>query len=236
MFLHYTLHTFTALIQNFSGLQTSIEIGAEEKVIVIDKTDLKYFAFLRFKNLWILYDGGSISIDEKLQLIQCQLKLFETALSDLEKITLIAAINRNDQSRIRDHSQLLDHLGGQVLPICHSSAYHFFIDFQSDNDAAGNVVGQILQLVSINRCREVYFHYKNETFIQLPVDAISNWLNRNSNDQIDSAGRGNKAHLLLMDRLIRIQNAVAMCDHLKMVIYLFLTFKIPKSDPNFTKH
>ena len=171
---------------------------------------------------------NSQSIDEKLHL-RNHLQLFKTAFSDLNEITLIAKINQNDKSRFHDHSQLLDHIREEVLPICYSSPlcnYNFYIDSQSDNDTAGNFIGQILQQPSINRCREVYFRYDNETFIQLPVGDISNWLNRNSDDQIDSAGRSKKERLLLMDHQIRIQNAVEMCDHLKMVREFYFIFNI----------
>ena len=169
-----------------------------------------------------MYNGGSISIDAKLELLQNYLQLFKTALSDLEEISLFARVNQNDQGQFRDHLQLLDHLnlGGQVLPICHSStAYHFIIDFQSDNDAGGNVIGQILQLPPINRCQKVYFHHENETFIQLPVEIISNWLNRNSDDGIGCTepGQNKKDRFLYADNQIKIQNAVEICDHLKMV-------------------
>ena len=179
----------------------------------------------------------SLSIDEKLLLLQNYLQLFETALSDLEDINLIACINQNDQSLFRDHSQLVDHLREQVLPICYSSpVYHFVIDFQLDNDAAGNVIGQILQLPPIIRCRDVSFHYKNETIIHSPVNAISNWLNRNSDDQFNSTGRDNEERKLLMNKQIRIQNAVEIRDQMKMVITCYFIFNIKlveKSDPNF---
>ena len=131
-------------------------------------------------------------------------------------ITLTARINQNDQSQFRDHSQLLDHLREQVLPICDSSpAYYFEFDFQSDNDAAGNVIGQFLQLPSIKRCQKVGFNYANETFIQLPVDAISNWLNRNSDDGI---GRNKKERFLGTNHRIRVQNAEEICDRMRKVI------------------
>ena len=164
----------------------------------------------------MFYNEGSILIDEKLQLLHYYLRLFETALSNLDVITLTARINQNDQSQFRDHSQLLDHLREQVLPICDSSPVHYFdIDFQSDNDAAGNVIGQFLQLPSINRCQKVGFNYANETFIQLPVDAISNWLNRNSDDGI---GRNKKERFLGTNHRIRVQNAEEICDRMRKVI------------------
>ena len=195
------------------------------------KIGLKKFPFLRFKTLWLFYTEGSISIDAKLQLLHYHLQLFETALSDSEKIILSAAINQNDQSQFRNHSQLITHLREKVLTICDSSPvynYNFFIDFQSNNDAAGNVIGQILQLPPINSCQEVRFLYANESFIQLPVEVISNWLNRNSDDQFNSTGRDNEERKLLMNRQIRIQNAVEMCDRLKMV-RAFISFLPLKS-------
>ena len=174
------------LYKFFSGLKTFL-IDDEKKVTT--KIGLKNFPFLRFKTLWILYDEGSISIGEKIQLLHYHLQLFEKALSDLERIPVIANINQNDQSQFHEHSQLLGHLREQVLPICDSSpSYSFHIDFQSDNDEAANFIAQILQMCPINRGREVYFHYTNETFIQLPVGVISNWLNRNSDDGIGCIG------------------------------------------------
>ena len=196
-------------------------------------TNLKSFHFLRFNTVILFYVSGSKSIDEKLNLLHNQLQLFKTAFNDLEKIYLIACINQNDQTQFHNHSQLLDHLRKQLLPICDSSpCYWFHMDFQSDNDASVNVLGQILQLPSINRCQKVYFHYFNETFIQLPVEDISNWLNCNSNNEIGCTrtGQSEKKRLLGMNNRIRIQNAVEMCDHLKTVItfHFIFNFKIVK--------
>ena len=205
------------------------------------RTDFKSFPFLRCKSLMIVHKhvtrslklklfeffaNDPLSFDEKLQLLQNQLRLFKTALSDLELLNFYAVINQNDPNMFHDHSQLLDHLR-EVLPICDSSPfYSFHIDFKSDNYAGGNFIGQILQLPSINRCQKVYFHYGNETFTQFPVEIISNWLNRNSDGQSDSAGRANEERLLGTDHRIRIQNAVEMCDRMKMVITFYFIFNI----------
>ena len=196
-------------------------------------TNLKSFHFLRFNTVILFYVSGSQSIDLKLNILHYQLQLFKTAFNDLERIILIACINQNDQTQFHNHSQLLDHLRKQLLPICDSSpCYWFHIDFQSDNDASVNVLGQILQLLSISRCRTVLLHYANETFIQLPVEDISNWLNRNSNNEIGCTrtGQSEKERLLCMNNRIRIQNAVEMCDHLKTVItfHFIFNFKIVK--------
>ena len=193
------------------------------------KIGLKKFPFLRFKTLRIGYNAGSISIDEKRQHLHYHLQLFETVLSDLEKVILSATINQDDQSQFRNHSQLITNLREKVLPICDSSpVYLFHIDFQSDKDAAGNFIGQILQLPQINRCQEVSFFYSNEIFIQLPVEVIANWLNRNYDVGIGGAGTGQskKERILYANKQIKIQNAVEMCDCMQMVITFYFIFNI----------
>ena len=203
------------------------------------KFGLKNFPFLRFEALWIVYRHGPMSIDEKLQLLQNGLQMFQTALSsNLESISVIANINQNDQSQFRNHSQLLGHLREQVLPICDSSPdYSFKIDFQSDNDGAGNFIGEILQLPKINRCQQVHFFCPNETSIQLPVEVISNWLNRNSGGEINSTETEicKKGRLIHTNQQIKIQNAVEMCDRMKTVITFYFIFNIKseRSDSKF---
>ena len=95
---------------------------------------------------------------------------------------------------------------------------------QSDNDGTVDFIEQILQMRPIIHCRDVLFHYANETFIQLPVEVISNWLNRNSDSEIGGAGTGQskKERILYANKQIKIQNAVEMCDRLKMVIIFYL--------------
>ena len=226
------------------GLETFI-INEERNRGTI-RSDFKSFPFLRCKSLMTVFKfvppqpfgvkllkfftKGPLSMDEKLQLLQNQLQQFKASLSGLERVTLFAHVNKNDQSLFRDHSQLLDHIREQLLPICDSSpVYSFKIDFQSDKDAAGNVIGQILQLPQINscHCQKVYFRCTNETFIQLPVEVIANWLNRNSDNEIGCTriGQSKKERLLSTSRRVRIQNAVEICDQLKMVTF-YLNFDI----------
>ena len=216
-------------VKFFSGFETYI--CNEGEVIFI--TDLDSFHFLRFDSVFLNYNYDSQSIDEKLHLLGNQLQLFKGSLSDLKEITLTACINQNDQSQFRDHFQLLDHFSEQVLPICNSRSaiidcYSFSIDFQSFNDGAADFIAQVLQLRPINRCRKVYFHYANETFIQFPVDSISNWLNRNFDDQIDGNGQDKQQRLLHTSQQIKIQNAVEMWDRLKMVMSIQLKYNVPQ--------
>ena len=211
---------------NFSGMEIEF-IGDTEKSVLV--TDPKNFPFLSFERICLIYSGSSTSIDDKLRLLHNQLQLFITAFSDLKEITLIATINQNDQSQFHDHSQLLEHLREQLLPICDSSPfYSFHIDFQSNKDGAANFIAEILQMGPITRCQEVSFYYDNETFIQLPVEVISNWLNRGKIGSTET-GQSKKERMLKleMNYRIKIQNAVEMCDHMKMVIkfYFILDLK-----------
>ena len=177
--------------------------------------------------MFLIYNCGSQSIDEKLHLLQNRLQLFKTALSDLKEITLSAKIDQNDQSQFHDHSQLVDHFRQQVLPICDSSPFYSFqIDSQSDNDGAADFIVQILQLPSIIRCRDVLFLYEKETFIQFHVETISNWLHRNSDDGIGSTGQSKEVLILSMNNQIKIQNALEMCDRLKEVRAFCFIFNI----------
>ena len=134
---------------------------------------------------------------------------------------------------------MLEHLREQLLPICDSSPqYSFHIDFQSDKDEAADFIAQILQIGPITRCQEVSFYYGNETFIQLPVEVISNCLNRGKIGSTET-GQSKKELILAMNSRNKIQNAVEMCDRLKMVFlltYSISSIKIvihERSGPNF---
>ena len=180
---------------------------------------------------------NSQSIDEKLHLLHNQLQLFKTAFSDLKELNLLANINKNRQSQFRNHSQLLDHLHKQVLPVCDSSSvYNFFLDVQSDNDRTADFIAQILQMHPITRCQEFYLYYTNETSIQLPVEVISNWLHRNS-DEIGctKTGQSKEKRFLVIFNRIEILNAAEMCDRMKTVITFRFIFdiKIWKRWPKF---
>ena len=135
------------------------------------------FHFLRFNSVSLAYKYGSQSIDEKLHLFQDQFQLFKTAFSDLGEITLSATINQNDQSKFRNHSQLLDHIRKHLLPIFDSSLFYSLrIDINNngtaDDDGTADFIAQVLQMRPIIRCRDVYVLYKNEASIQVPVSHL----------------------------------------------------------------
>ena len=93
-------------------------------------------------------------------------------------------IGSNDKGDFSNHSQLLEHLLNRVLPICNSSrGYRFEIFFVSEENSATTViVSSILHMSEIKRCSilEIHINYGEQN--QLPVMAISNWLERPEDD------------------------------------------------------
>ena len=85
-----------------------------------------------------------------------------------------------------DHSMLLTHIKTEFLQICNSCrSYKFEISFLSfGHSAATNVMSKILQFGPIYACSKVqllflFFDQFDERGL-LPVDSITNWLNRRS--------------------------------------------------------
>ena len=161
-------------------------------------------------------------IVSKLQLMQNKMQLFKIALSELEKFTFFAEINEDDHTQFNDHSQLLDHLRQQVLPICNSSTdYKFHINFISDKNAAETVTAQILQMhpINLDRCSSVSFSYGDDLLLQLPVVEISAWLSRD----LDGKNPQKEKRTLFFDKFLKVQSAVEICSHFKEVDF----FNIP---------
>lgn len=94
-------------------------------------------------------------------------------------------INENNAQTFANHSELLDHLQRDLLPICNESlVYKFEIRFDSDSNSATNVLDKILQMTPIDRCSNVeirlcdrYFSGKQQP-MQLPIESISKWVNQ----------------------------------------------------------
>ena len=82
-----------------------------------------------------------------------------------------------------DNSMLLTHIEKELLPIANACrSYKFNIDFFSYHSAseAANAIASILQFGPIAGCSNVSFNLRigNCFLVVLPVDAVSNWLNR----------------------------------------------------------
>ena len=139
-------------------------------------------------------------------------------------IHFVFAINENEPCHFSNHSQLVKHLQTELLPIFGSScAYKFSIhfNFNSEEKAFTEVISSILQLDPICRCSTLEIYLKKlDKQIQLPVEAISNWLHR-KHDGIDEVTKERFLKICsseIFNRNIQIQNAMEMCDYLKTVV------------------
>ena len=146
------------------------------------------------------------------------------ALNDTNFVHFVCAIDKNDPYDFSNHSKLINHLQSELLPIFGSSrAYKFSIhfNFNSEEKAFTEVISSILQLDPICRCSTLEIYLKKlDKQIQLPVEAISNWLHR-KHDGINGVTKERVLKICsseIFDRNIQIQNAMEMCDYLKTVV------------------
>ena len=178
--------------------------------------------FLRFNDVLLVYERiGPKSIEAKCHSIGEYLQLL--ALEDSNSFMFGGRIKQYEPSCFSDHSVLVAYLSDRLLPLCNSfRRYEFDIWFQSDRESATNVISSILQLTQNMRCSNLNISlYCLEMPTLLPVEAISNWLNRKMEDALGNVSRTPKETLLKIC-LGGIQNMEEMCDHLATVLFLFV--------------
>ena len=176
--------------------------------------------FLRFDHVELDYQNiyQTLSIVEKCQSVVNYLEPLK--LSDSNLIHFIGAINKNNRSHFSNHSQLLDHLQNELLPIWGSSrGYKFEIYLFLDEVSHTNLIAQILQLPRIDCCSNVEIKLPLSVFtmhpMQFPIETISNWLHRNCNGTEERSKK----------RFLRIYSssflcARELCNHLKKVTFV----------------
>lgn len=136
-------------------------------------------------------------------------------------IEFYAFIDRNYYRDFSGYSQLIEHIRNNLLPICNlSRGYKFYIGFGSDKNSAKNVIESLLQMPAIKQCSHVEFKNFNGEKNQLPVDAISNWLERSA-DGIENKFQNTKEKFLEV-KSFGINNAQEMLEHLKTVFLIIL--------------
>ena len=155
------------------------------------------------------------------------LKPFKAALNDLNLLNFDAEISRNYGSVFSSYSNLLHHLCDELLPICESSrAYKFTIHFQTTANTTV-IIESLLQIPQIGRCSNVriklsgLWPWSNRYNLQLPVEAIAQWLHQQSSDTnriIDPKRREKFFTIELSD--VDIPNLLEISGHLTKV---FLT-------------
>ena len=159
-----------------------------------------------------------MTITNKCQKVEKYLRPIKTALKDSNSIQFVGDIDQDDPTCFSDHSILLGYLSEQLLKICDTSRrYEFKIYFRSDKNSGTNLISSLLQMPPISLCS----HFEIalcliEEAQQLPVETISDWLNRKKHD-----GRIPQ-EIFMKIYLHEIQNATEMCDHLSKVRFIFI--------------
>ena len=142
--------------------------------------------FLRYDHVELKYQCSvykSIPLIEK----KCQSAvnyLQPLKLNDTNLIHIIGTINGNNRTHFSDHSQFLDHLRNELLPICGSSrGYKFEIYYFLNGVSSTNIIAQILQLHRIDCCSnvEIKLNVPIMHLMEFPIEPISNWLHQNCN-------------------------------------------------------
>ena len=180
--------------------------------------------FLRFNEVRLSYNFGAKSIEERCRSIQKYLQPLKEALNDSIAIRFWGDIDRNNLKKFNDHSKLLDYFSEQLLKICNSSReYDFYICFCTEEAGAGtNVINSIIQMPQICRCSNLRFRLsRGPQPMLLPVDAISDWLNRTIGVGMNFNGRRTPQEMSLRVYAGIIQNVVEMCDNLLEVCLFY---------------
>ena len=158
--------------------------------------------------------------EKKCEKVKEYLQPIKNALKHSNSIHFAGDIDRDDPTCFSDHSILLSYLSEQLLKICDTSRrYEFKIYFRSDKNSATNFISSLLEMPPIIRCSnfEISLH-RIEEAQQLPLETISDWLNRRKTD-----GRIPQ-ELFMKIWLHKIQNVTEMCDHLLKVSFTFIVF------------
>lgn len=180
--------------------------------------------FVRFHTVHVIYGSCRQSVEEQWLVFRNSLELVKPALCDKNAIVFHGKIShKNDPSEFSNRQQLLNHLGNEFLPIYNQPSGYGFVIYIDEGEIDGanyeaNIIASILEMPEVTRCSNVAFQIKKWfDFIQLPVEQISNWLNRNLTN-VDNGKNAENGELHLEISDISIHNALEMCNRLKQVI------------------
>ena len=134
-----------------------------------------------------------------------------------------AEISQNTYTSLSNHIQLLKYIN-RLLSICGSSrSYKFVITFWSDEKFATNVIESLLQMDAIKRCSTFKIRIHRGKQNQLPIKAISNWLEKYSNKMENNVQNQDERFLEIgfrdNENLHGIENAQEILTHLKTVYF-----------------
>ena len=187
------------------------------KEICVSYTDLVAFPqFFRLhrvtlrieENKYFDHRDDFVLMKDKCYLSEMYLQAIKPALNN-SIIYFMGRIDRNDPHSFADHSELVNYLQNRLLPNCEFSRdYVFCIDFRFDeieSSKAASVTASILrmpQLCKHHRPFNITIWFENivkNIPVQLPVEAIANWLNQKS-----ESGSGMKAKCQNKERSLTI--------------------------------
>ena len=181
--------------------------------------------FLRFYTVLLAYNFGAETIEEKCELIKKQLLPLKLALNDTNMVEFIACISQNNHNHFNDHSKLLDFIRNRFLPICNSSRrYKFQIRFNSDANSDRNVITLILEMDEIKRCSNVEIEIIGGKQKRLPIEEISNWLERSADGAKNNIQNQTERFLKIYYNYYLnpvIKNAREMLEHLTKVYFIY---------------
>ena len=171
--------------------------------------------FLRFNQVTLAYQIGSQHINQKCDSFRVHLSELKATLNDSSVIHFDVKINQLDY----DPAQFQSHLTARthircIVSICDSSRGYSFL-FRPYT--FGDLIASYLEMPAISRSSFVSIAYPSTfTLKTLPVEAISNWLNRERN-AMDQNQR---------ERCIKLPPAYysiikEICDSLKRVAFNF---------------
>ena len=195
----------------------------------ISFSELAHFPqFLRFNEVRLIYsqlpDIGTIvepvmSISERCFHFQMHLQALKPALSDSNSLSFNCRVRElGNHYHFNGHSQLIDHLRDELLPLCSTfRRYEFALNFTCCDETATNVLASILQMSQISRCQNVEIKLYPMILLylplQFPVEVISGWLTGSSED-----GANQKMeNRLLSIYSFNISNSQEMWNHLEQV-------------------
>lgn len=175
--------------------------------------------FIRFGVVELKYFGPQ-PIEEKCNLFDAHLSALKSVLKDSKLIEFCAFISQ-DPDDFNNQLSLLDYIQNRLLAFCDSSRGYEFEISDSDANAITNVIESILLMPPIRRCSVLKIRIHRGEENQLPMEAISDWLEE-SVDEMQINARTPKEKYLEI-RLNGIQNAKELLEHLKMVYLIDLS-------------
>ena len=202
-------------------------IGDNEKAITLSALVIVP-PFLRFGDVSLAYSSyrtDSLPIAEKCDSFRGYLPSIKASLYDSNVTQFCCAINQEDPNEFRDYLTLLDNIREIVSSFCDSSrGYSFLLNpsLTTDSSAFGTVIASILEMPAISRCSYVYISLydggPNSTETKLPIETISNWLNR---ERHEMGQKQRERNLVLGYCCFQDAQTHEMCDFLKQVSFIF---------------